>query len=95
LLNANIENGKDVYLQNCANCHSVNMKGGEGKDFNIVSYNRKKEDVIKYIKNPQKMFKKFGYSANGMPKLPLKKKQISDVSEYIDSLQSFKKWMKN
>ena len=70
------------------------MKGGEGKDFNLVSYQRKKEDIAKYVKNPLKMFKEFGYSANAMPKLVLKKKEINDVSEYIDSLQPFKKWMK-
>ena len=79
---------------NCANCHSVKMSGGEGKDFNIVSYERKREDIKKYIKNPVKMFKEFGYSANAMPTLPLTDKEIDAVSKYIDSLQSFKKWMK-
>jgi len=93
-LNADIENGKDVYAQNCGNCHRVDMKGGMGKDFNIVSYNRKKEDIMKYIKNPSKMFKEFGYDANAMPKIPLSKEEIRDVSEYIDSIQSFKRWMK-
>ena len=94
ILNADIENGKDVYAQNCANCHSIDMKGGVGGDFNIVSYNRKKADVVKYIKEPSVMFKEFGYSANGMPKIPLTKEEIRDVSEYIDSLQPFKSWMK-
>ena len=42
-LNANIEDGKDVYAQNCANCHSVNMGTGMGPDFNIVSYKRKEK----------------------------------------------------
>ena len=93
-LNADIENGKDVYAQNCANCHRVDMKGGMGEDFNIVSYNRKKEDIVKYITTPSLMYKEFGYSANAMPKIPLSKKDIRDVSEYIDSIQSFKKWMK-
>ena len=92
-LNADIENGKDVYAQNCANCHRVDMKGGMGEDFNIVSYTRKKEDVIKYITSPAIMFKEFGYAANAMPKLPLSEKDIADVSEYIDSIQKFKKWM--
>ncbi|MCD6173650.1 MAG: cytochrome c [Sulfurimonas sp.] len=92
-LNADIENGKDVYAQNCGNCHRIDMKGGDGKDFNIVSYTRKKEDVIKYVTNPAKTFKEFGYNANAMPKLPLSKQEIKDVSEYIDSLQKFKKWM--
>ena len=93
-LSADIESGKDVYAQNCGNCHSTEMKGGLGKDFNIVSYTRKKEDIIKYVKAPQKMFKEFGYSSNAMPKIPLTDQQIKDVSEYIDSLQPFKEWMK-
>ena len=92
-LSADIENGKDVYAQNCANCHSTNMKGGMGKDFNIVSYTRKKEDIVKYVRDPSRMFREFGYSANAMPTLPLREQEIEDVSEYINSLQPFKKWM--
>ena len=93
-LSANIENGKDVYAQNCANCHRTDMKGGMGEDFNIVSYNRKKEDIVKYVRTPSKMFKEFGYAANAMPKIPLSEEDIKDVSEFIDSLQPFKAWMK-
>ena len=92
-LSANIENGQEVYAQNCANCHRVDMKGGMGKDFNIVSYNRKKEDIVKYVRTPSRMFREFGYAANAMPKIPLSEDQIRDVSEYIDSIQKFKKWM--
>jgi len=92
-LNADIENGKDVYAQNCGNCHRVDMKGGMGKDFNLVSYTRKREDIVKYVSNPAQMFEQFGYDANAMPKIPLTKQEIKDVSEYIDSLQKFKKWM--
>jgi len=92
---ADIENGKDVYAQNCGNCHRVDMKGGMGKDFNIVSYTRKKEDIVKYVRTPSRMFREFGYSANAMPKIPLSEKEIADVSEYINSLQKFKEWMKN
>jgi len=92
-LNANVENGKDVYTQNCGNCHRTDMKGGMGKDFNIVSYTRKKEDIVKYVTSPSEMFKEFGYNANAMPKLPLSEQEIKDVSEYIDSIQKFKKWM--
>ena len=40
------------------------------------------------------MFREFGYDSNAMPTLPLSEKEIADVSEYIDSLQTFKKWMK-
>jgi cytochrome c6 len=93
-LHADIEKGKDVYAQNCANCHSVSMAGGMGKDFNLVSYNRRREDIVKYISAPSMMFRQFGYSSNAMPELPLKPKEIDDVSEYIDSLQPFKVWMK-
>ncbi len=93
-LNANIEKGKDIYAQNCANCHSVNMGTGMGPDFNLVSYKRKKEDIIKYVSSPSTMFRKFGYSSNAMPELPLTPGEIKDVSEYINSLQPFKLWMK-
>jgi mono/diheme cytochrome c family protein len=93
ILNANIESGKDVYIQNCSNCHRTDMKGGMGKDFNIVSYTRKMEDIVKYVTNPSTTFREFGYSANAMPKIPLSEEQIKDVSEYINSIQKFKKWM--
>jgi len=92
-LSGDIENGKDVYTQNCGNCHRVDMRGGMGKDFNIVSYTRKKEDIVKYVRTPSRMFREFGYTANAMPKLPLSEEEIKDVSEYIDSIQKFKKWM--
>ncbi len=91
---ADIKAGKEVYLTYCANCHSVTMRSGEGKDFNIVSYTRTKEEIIEYTAKPAMVFRKFGYVANGMPTLPLKKKDIEDVADYIDSLQPFKKWMK-
>ena len=93
-LHANVKNGKEVYAQNCGNCHSVAMTGGAGRDFNLVSYDRKKEDVIKYVTSPVTMYKEFGYSSNAMPKIPLSKEEIKDVAEYIDTLQSFKAWMK-
>ena len=93
-LSADIENGKDVYAQNCANCHSVNMGTGMGPDFNMVSYSRKKEDISKYIMSPSTMFREFGYSSNAMPQLPLLAQEVDDVVEYIDSLQPFKIWMK-
>jgi len=93
-LSADIDNGKDVYAQNCANCHSVNMGTGMGPDFNMVSYTRKKEDISKYIIAPATMYKQFGYSSNAMPTLPISPKDVDDVVEYIDSLQPFKVWMK-
>jgi len=94
VLSADIENGKDVYAQNCANCHSVNMGTGMGPDFNMVSYSRKKENIIQYITSPSTMYREFGYSSNAMPQLPLLGQEVDDVAEYIDSLQPFKIWMK-
>ena len=92
-LSADIENGKDVYTQNCANCHRIDMRGGMGKDFNIVSYTRTKEEIMAYVIDPLGMYRKFGYSSNAMPTIPLRGEQAKDVSEYINSLQKFKKWM--
>jgi len=65
-----------------------------GRDFNLVSYDRKKEDILRYIIEPNSAFRDFGYSSNAMPKIAIKPKEINDVVEYIDSLQKFKKWMK-
>ena len=93
-LNADIIKGKEVYAQNCAICHRTDMRGGMGKDFNIVSYSRKREDIIRYVTDPSRMYREFGYSANAMPELPLNGDEIKDVAQYIDSLQKFKKWMK-
>ena len=93
-LSADIDNGKDVYAQICANCHSVNMGTGMGPDLNMVSYRRKKEDISKYITSPSSMYRKFGYSSNAMPQLPIPPQDVEDVVEYIDSLQPFKIWMK-
>jgi len=90
---ADIENGKKVYYSNCSQCHSVHMTGGLGRDFNLVSYTRRKKDVIAYVSDPGRMYRRFGYSANAMPTLRLTGKEIEDVAEYIDSLQPFKKWM--
>lgn len=93
-VSADIENGIQVYKTHCANCHSITMSGGMGKDFNIVSYERTKEEIFQYIIDPGSNYDKFGYSSNAMPKIAIKPEEISDVVEYIDSLQKFKIWMK-
>ncbi len=90
---ANVADGKNVYFTHCANCHSNNMHGGFGKDFNIISYERTKSEIEAYITQPDKLFKSFGYSANAMPTLPLTGTEIEDIADYIDSLQPFKKSM--
>ena len=93
-LQADVEAGKAVHQANCATCHSTNMTGGLGRDFNLVSYTRKKEDIEQYSKDPYSLHQEFGYSANAMPTLPLTDKEFEDVTDYIDSLQPFKEWMK-
>ncbi len=90
---ADVSKGKAVYSANCAMCHTVNGGQALGPDFNMVSYTRKKEDIMHYVKDPYSMYKKFGYSANAMPTLPLEDSEIKEVAAYIDSLQPFKKWM--
>ena len=91
---ADIQNGKKLHLANCAICHTTNGGMAFGKDFNIVSYTRKKEDIKAYMKDPYENFKRFGYDANAMPTLPLKENEIEDIADYIDSLQTFRVWMK-
>jgi len=90
---ADVTKGKVVYANNCAMCHTVNGGSALGPDFNMVSYTRTKEEIAHYAKDPYSLFKKFGYSANAMPTLPLEDEEFKDVADYIDSLQPFKKWM--
>ena len=91
---ADVENGKKLHLANCAICHTTNGGMAFGKDFNIVSYTSKKQDIKRYMKVPYENFKRFEYSANAMPTLPLKGSEINDIADYKDSLQPFKVWMK-
>ncbi len=94
LASADVEKGFEIYKTHCAGCHSVKMEGSMGRDFNLVSYDRKREDIIRYISDPNSTFREFGYSSNAMPKINIKPQDVNDVAEYIDSLQKFKKWMK-
>ena len=87
--------GEDVYFTNCAACHSITMQGGMGKDFNLVSYTRTKKEIYNYASDPAAHYRKFGYSANAMPTLPLNEQELEDIAEFIDKLQPFKKWMIN
>ena len=91
---ADIQKGRQVYLANCAKCHTVDGRGGMGPDFNMVSYTRHKEEIAAYAKDPYSLAEAFGYSANAMPTLPLEDSEFRDVADYINSLVKFKKWMK-
>jgi len=93
-LYADINNGMKVYDIHCKTCHSINMTGGEGGDFNLISYSRTKQELYRYTLDPLGEYKKFGYPASAMPNIPLLIKDVEDVVDYVDSLQPFKKWMK-
>ena len=91
---ADVQKGRQVYLNNCATCHTVNGGSALGPDFNMVSYTRHKEEIAAYAKDPYSLAEAFGYSANAMPTLPLEDSEFRDVADYISSLVKFKKWMK-
>jgi len=91
---ADVQKGRQVYLNNCATCHTVNGGSALGPDFNMVSYTRHKEEIAAYAKDPYSLSEAFGYSANAMPTLPLEDHEFKDVADYISSLVKFKKWMK-
>ena len=92
---ADVAAGEKVFKSTCSICHTVDGSASRmGPDFNIVSYTRHKKAIREYVRDPDRMYKGFGYSANAMPTLPLTEKELNDVADYIDSLQSFKKWMK-
>lgn len=86
----NIENGERIYKITCSNCHSTKMTGGLGRDFNLVSYTRTKEQVRLQVSNPAKGAFELGYTANAMPKFNLSEKDIEDVVSFIDSIQPIK-----
>jgi mono/diheme cytochrome c family protein len=90
---ADVAKGEKVYKANCAICHTVDGRGGLGPDFNMVSYQRTKEEIMEYAKDPYSLSEKFGYSSNAMPTLPLTDQEFKDVADYISSLVKFKKWM--
>lgn len=94
LWSSDIEKGKNLFNGYCAICHSTTGKHSMGPDLNLTSYTKTKEEIANYITNPSKYFEQWGYSANAMPELPLKKEEVDLIVDYVDKLQPFKKWMK-
>ncbi len=92
-LDASIKDGKMLYDIHCKTCHSIDMTGGEGGDFNMISYTKTKKELFRYTLDPASEYKNFGYVASAMPNLPLRVEEIENLVDYIDSLQPFKKWM--
>jgi cytochrome c6 len=90
-----IENGKEVYKRNCAFCHSIHMTGGMGRDFNLVSYTRTKEQIKFQVSDPHISAFQLGYTSNAMPKFKLSDKDVEDVASFVDSIQPIKEKAKN
>lgn len=90
-----VANGEKIYKSTCSNCHSTRMTGGLGRDFNLVSYTRTKEQIIFQISDPANSAFALGYTANAMPKFNLSEKEVEDVASFIDSLQPIKAKPKN
>lgn len=85
-----IVNGEKIYKGTCSFCHSIHMTGGMGRDFNLVSYTRTKEQIKHQVRDPHTSAFLLGYSANAMPKFLLSDKEIEDVASYVDALQPIK-----
>ena len=85
-----VTKGELIYKSTCAFCHSVRMNGGMGRDFNLVSFTRTKEQIKHQILDPKVSAFSLGYSANAMPKFKLTDAEIEDVASYIDALQPIK-----
>jgi hypothetical protein len=66
------------------------MTGGLGRDFNLVSYTRTKEQIKLQVSNPQRSAFLLGYTANAMPKFNLSEKEVEDVASFVDALQPIK-----
>jgi len=92
-LETNNHIGKPIFDNNCVFCHPLNGKGGMGVDINIVSYERTYDEIYSYIQSPGTNFRKRGYKSSGMPEFRLTPTELKDVSDYVWSLQPFKKSM--
>ncbi len=94
MANNNLD-GKSIFLNNCAICHSIDGKGNTmGPDLNLPSYNRTKKQLRKYVTQPDRNFRDFGYSSASMPTIVLQPDEIDAVVNFVDQLQPFKAWMK-
>jgi len=83
-------NGEKIYKSTCSFCHSINMTGGFGRDFNLVSFTRTKEQIKHQVRDPNISAFRLGYTANAMPKFPLSEQEIEDIATYVDAIQPIK-----
>ncbi|MDD4856346.1 MAG: cytochrome c [Sulfuricurvum sp.] len=91
LFSGDISNGEKIYKSTCSFCHSIKMTGGMGRDFNLVSYTRTKEEIVRQVREPDVSAFVLGYRANAMPKFNLSEKEVEDVASFVDALQPIKK----
>jgi len=82
--------GENIYKSTCSFCHSINMTGGFGRDFNLVSFTRTKEQIKHQVREPNVSAFLLGYTANAMPKFHLSEQEIEDIATYVDSIQPIK-----
>jgi len=73
--------GAKVFAANCASCHGEGGKNGQVGP-TLYGVGLKAGQVAYMVMNPQGVDK-----SSGMPKLPLTKQQIADVSAYVASLK--------
>jgi mono/diheme cytochrome c family protein len=73
--------GAKVFSANCASCHGEGGKNGQVGP-TLAGVGLKAGQVAYMVMNPQGVDK-----SSGMPKLPLTKQQIADVSAYVASLK--------
>ncbi|MFA6083958.1 cbb3-type cytochrome c oxidase N-terminal domain-containing protein [Mucilaginibacter sp.] len=83
---ATLTSGKAIFTQNCTACHGANGEGSVGPNLTdeYWLHGHKINDLFKTIK--------YGIAAKGMPtwEKQLSPKQISDVSNYVESLKGSK-----
>ncbi len=76
----NPAHGKQIFTQNCAQCHGASgVEGGVGPSLKSEKSKKDTAATIAWIKNPQAP----------MPKLypsPLNEKDVADVAAYVESL---------
>ena len=91
--NSAIENGKSVFNEQCADCHTIGEGISTGPDLKGVTQRRDEPWLIKFITNPEKMFKEKDPTAlklldefDGvrMPDMDLSIKEAKDVLAYIN-----------
>lgn len=88
----NIAKGKTIFEDQCISCHTIGGGRENGPDLKGVTEQRPHEWLVKFIKNPGKMFNENDptaekilkeYAGVEMPGLGLSEAQINDVLAYI------------